>query len=769
MSPFRSGLGNDFTPPEQNKPSTTAYLSSLVSTISTSVMGEGDNSPKYAGHPGATSNFGAPGSSGGGYDAGVYNTNNNGGGGGGFGGQQSSGGGIGNPNFADPRNETTWMQKASQLASSAASAAGFGKSDTKEPLQSHSSLSRPQSSGTFNRAAFSNPEGASGYNYASNRGPNAIHANSSPYSPQQAFPTASSSAWPNQQQGGAQPYGQQQQQQQSPGAGPGFVPEMPSSGVGMGRAGGGLGDGNYEKSMIDSLCEPGGLRPVPPEDKLQEMLNTASTLSEDIVGNCLLDVLNDESWQSRTKALIVIAKLVRQPDCGAHLQWWSERADVLESLQSDPKANVRTQAFKTLRAVDPSASAIAPAAAAPAPRRASAGRASFNAPQDNVSEMGTTITEDGSQAISDADPDAQPELVSAPVPEPPRPTEMDLLGFDDYSDAPTPSAGIPGVVQFTSQVSVSPLGHDHLSAEPTPTAASTYAQQAFAPAPTYIESDSLFAGMSLDAFASAAPNNAAYAPPAAPVAAPVQVVQTPAPAAAATSSAFDFLESATSAPAPAPAAPAPTAAPAHELDLFGSLTISEPVAPAPAPVPASVPMAASSNKTYFDDFASLMDTPAAPAYAPAPTGPPGYPPAQYMTPEQQLLNMQAPPRPPPGANAQGLYLTRPVPGPAPGQPAYGYGGYPPRGPNGMPLPGRPMMPMGVAPMPGAVPMTGVPMGGVPMGGMAPRGPAGSPQPAIQLRQGASVIAPGMLSHTAERKTIPDATGGAGKDMKHIQV
>jgi hypothetical protein len=751
------GLGNDFTPPEQAKPTTTAYLSSLVSTISTTVMGEGDNSPKYAGHPGATSNFGAPGSTGGGgYDAGVYNSNNNSSSGG-FG-QQSSGGGFGNPNFADPRNEVTWMQKASQLASTAASAAGFGKSDTKEPLQSHSSLSRPQSSGTFNRAAFSNPEGASGYNYASNRGPNAIHANSSPYSPQQAFPQASSSAWPNP-QGGAQPYGQQQ----SAAPGSGFVPEMPSSGTGMGRAGGALGDGNYEKSIIDSLCEPGGLRPVPPEDKLQEMLNTASTLSEDIVGNCLLDVLNDESWQSRTKALIVIAKLVRQPDCGAHLQWWSERADVLESLQSDPKANVRTQAFKTLRAVDPSASAIAPAAAAPAPRRASAGRASFTAPQDNVSEMGTTITEDGSQAISDNDPDAQPEPVPEPVREPtPPPAEMDLLGFDDYSDAPAPAAGIPGVVQFTSQVSVSPLAHDHASAEPTPTAASGYAQpQYFAPAPT-AEANSLFAGMSLDTSAPAM-NNAAYTPPVAPVATSVPV---PAPAPvepAATSSAFDFLESVTSAPAPVPPVQA-SSAPAHELDLFGSLTIAQPVAPVVAPAPAAAPAPApmaTGNKTYFDDFAGMMDTPAAPTYAPAPAAPQGYPqgypPAQYMTPEQQLLSMQTPPRPPPGANAQGLYLTRPVPVPGPGQPAYGYA-YPPRGPGGIPVAGRPMMPVGMAPMPGAMPMAGAPMGVMPMGG--------SPQPAIQLRQGASVIAPGMLSHTAERKTIPDATGGAGTFLQH---
>ncbi len=117
---------------------------------------------------------------------------------------------------------------------------------------------------------------------------------------------------------------------------------------------------------------------MPHEDKLTEFLNTASTLSEDIVGNCLLDVLNDESWQSRTKALIVLARLVRQADCGTHLQCWLERADVVESLQSDPKANVHTQAVKTLRAIDPSAP-VAAAAAAPAPRRASGGQREFHA------------------------------------------------------------------------------------------------------------------------------------------------------------------------------------------------------------------------------------------------------------------------------------------------------------------------------------------------------------------------------------------------------
>jgi hypothetical protein len=60
------------------------------------------------------------------------------------------------------------------------------------------------------------------------------------------------------------------------------------------------------------------------------------------------------------------------------------------------------------------------------------------APTDNVSETGTTITEDGSQAISE-----EAEPASLPTPPAPPPQEVNLLGFDDEYDSP--AAVVAGV------------------------------------------------------------------------------------------------------------------------------------------------------------------------------------------------------------------------------------------------------------------------------------------------------------------------------------
>ena len=758
-------------------------------------MGEPD--AKYAGHPGATSNFGPPGSTGTGGGGGYGNS------GSGYGespsnggyGNNSNSGGFGNPNFVDARTEKTWLQKASQLAASAASALpGFNTSETKEPLQSNNfsnngfsqqrssgtfnraAFSNPEAnSGTFNRAAFSNPEGAAGggYNYATNRGPNAIHNNASPYAPQ-AYPPAAAtqnSAWQQQQQGAPL----------SPTSG-GMVPDMPVCVSGVGRAGGALSNGAYEKNMIDSLCEPAGLRPVPPEDKLEELLNTASTLSDDIIGNCLMDVLNEESWQSRTKALIVIAKLVKTPDCAAHLQWWQDRVDVVEAMLSDTKANVRTQAHKTLRAIDPNAASGPPPANTAAPsRRVSAGRSGFapttvapiesTAPSmgqynaDNASEMATTISEDEGTKLSDNMADEAHETVPEPIqlapsPPPPAPVVANLLEMDDLevpspmmmtasaptgvAVAPIPSipappapVSIPTEVMVTTQPPVSPLGCGKDSSGDLVNTGTD-------------DADSLFAGMSVGG-SETAPAVVAV-PPVAPTA--VATAGMPVQTQSEAVNIFDFLDSSIpTPPAPAPVQAAAVSNQASELDIFGSMVISNhnatsvpvPVPVPAAPVPAGMVPPVGGQQVYMNQFAGLMDPVPAAAVAPG-TLTPEQQQQQYQQymfqQQQQYYAMQAQQG---QQHPQGLHLTRPVPMPtAPGQTAYNYA-YPPRG---GPMPGS--MPAGVPAGAGGRPMMMYAAGGQ---GMSP-----PPQQPIQLRQGSSIIAPGMLAHTAERKTIPDAPG-----------
>ena len=291
---------------QQRRGSTQGGFMNTVTNALSSLKGDGDN---YTCHPGATeafSNQNVTSNNGyGGYNSGNVDTGTT------YSTTTSSGMvGIGNPNFADARNkESSWIEKASNIALSSASSiaaatSSFGKSQK-------SSLADD------------------GFGYTTNRGNNAFGQSNPNYNPNFQ---STATPWNN-------------------GATGGIVPNIPLI-SGAGRAGNAAKDGEYERSMIDSLCEPGGLKPVPPEDKLQAFLNVASTLSSEVIGSCLVDVLNSDAWQSRTKALQVISSLVQAPGCEGHDEWWRTNIDEVKGLLNDDKVNVRNQASKTLKLFD---------------------------------------------------------------------------------------------------------------------------------------------------------------------------------------------------------------------------------------------------------------------------------------------------------------------------------------------------------------------------------------------------------------------------------
>jgi hypothetical protein len=125
--------------------------------------------------------------------------------------------------------------------------------------------------------------------------------------------------------------------------------------IGEGRAGKAAADGSYEKSIIGALCEAGGLKAVPAPDKLKQFLADSSTLNPDLIGCCLLDQMNEDAWQARSKALQVVSALAESPNCAAHRKWWADDAETLDDLRSlagkDPKAKVRTSAVGALKAL----------------------------------------------------------------------------------------------------------------------------------------------------------------------------------------------------------------------------------------------------------------------------------------------------------------------------------------------------------------------------------------------------------------------------------
>lgn len=304
------GMGSSYVP--ESKPSSGGgILSSLVSNISSAVRGGDDSgSATYMGNHGATGSFNNNrNSSNMGNNMGSYNGPSGGGGStGNIGGYSSSGGGsggmsgVGNPNFRDPRLEKSLAERMTEsVAGGILAVAGSMGSNNNSNLSSNAAL-------PFQR------NGTNEYNYASNRGPGAFNNASAAYVPE-------------------------------------YVNNNNAGLSNLTRAGAAASDGSYERSMIEGLTEPGGLKVIPPEHKLTEFLNIAPTLPVDTIGTCIIEALNSDQWQTRVKALLTISSLVRARDCIAHAEYWVNNSEVIRTLTSDPKANVRTQASKTYKLV----------------------------------------------------------------------------------------------------------------------------------------------------------------------------------------------------------------------------------------------------------------------------------------------------------------------------------------------------------------------------------------------------------------------------------
>ena len=118
-----------------------------------------------------------------------------------------------------------------------------------------------------------------------------------------------------------------------------------------GRSGGGATDGQYEEQLLVSLCEAGGIKNSVDENRLHDFLQSAPVLDVSIVGAVLMELLNHDAWQTRFKALVVLAALFDSPSCSKHKQYWYGHSDEFQALTSDSKVSVRAQAMKTLAAL----------------------------------------------------------------------------------------------------------------------------------------------------------------------------------------------------------------------------------------------------------------------------------------------------------------------------------------------------------------------------------------------------------------------------------
>ena len=562
--------GGDSTPARSIGSGTSTTGSSFFAKLGFS--GDGDQEPAYSGHPGATGDFGRPGTG-------------------------SSGSQDGNSGYY----VSPYRNAQPGVTTSSSGMAGFGNSDanTSGPIENRSlaakaayysaqSLASVASIASSVVAASGGVSKPADFGYATNRGPNAYNSNT--YMPQSGSAvngfsgtSASGNAWGN---ANSMSYNVPQE----PGAGlPGsIVPEIPKHASGLGRAGGAASDGEYERAMIEGLCEPAGLKVVPPEDKLETFLVAAQTLSPDLVGPCLVDLLNSDSWQTRSKALIVIANLAKAKGCFAHNMWWVGHAEELKAMASDPKTSVRTHATKCMRALK-----IA-----------------------NSVESSEDVNPSGVDAV------ASPAATST----------FSLL---DDSDYPNPSS-------YPNQQQQQQFQQQQQYQQQQ--------QQQYQQAPVNNDMGDMFAGMSvagasapnvgaaslLDSFSSTPTPTSVQVPPPAPTGfdflgaapiAPASNYQAPPSIPANNLSAFDFLDGASNAviaPLPPTSVPPPVlpAAPASGSgssfdDLFGSMTVNtassqapnQPMYQQPRQQQYQQPQYAPQAQSYASDFAGLDASP----------------------------------------------------------------------------------------------------------------------------------------------------------------
>ena len=133
--------------------------------------------------------------------------------------------GFGNPNFIESKQEKSWLQSAAAMVGTVKSALSSSDSGRFDPGPEVGRMATQDGS----------------YGFTTNRGNNAYGVDTMRYNPTD-----------------------------TPLQRGGMVPDLPSTSYGS--AGEAQSDGSYERQLIEDLCEPGGMKAVPPEDKLHSLL-----------------------------------------------------------------------------------------------------------------------------------------------------------------------------------------------------------------------------------------------------------------------------------------------------------------------------------------------------------------------------------------------------------------------------------------------------------------------------------------------------------------
>lgn len=230
-----------------------------------------------------------------------------------------------------------------------------------------------------------------------------------------------------------------------------------------GQTSGAQSDGSYERNLVTALCAPGGMRAIPPKDKLDAFIKSALTLDAEIVGPILEDCLADAQWTVVSKALATIDTLLKADGCEDFFDYFSENFSEIESCAQSDKAAIRDRAVKILSTLGQStgdASAPAPSRQGSSAQKARGSRpsSSYQQPQaDLLGDFSDPAPADNGSLFSGLQTSAPPQQAPAPAAQPTANDVVDMFGGLNLqssgpvsapaAEAPKPAAPAPTPAQ----------------------------------------------------------------------------------------------------------------------------------------------------------------------------------------------------------------------------------------------------------------------------------------------------------------------------------
>lgn len=214
-------------------------------------------------------------------------------------------------------------------------------------------------------------------------------------------------------------------------------------------------DGSYEKNLILELCPPGGVKAVPPPDKLASFARSVQNLNSELICPVLLDFLEDgQPWIIRAKALCVMETAIQNgvvvsDGSNPYKTFFFACIDEIQPLAVHPRGAIAEPAKRVLRLLGvtpgPDArgeAAVAPPSTAPPPAPVVPNFLDF----DDTVESSNPSVPSQPPAASQPPPVPPPQPSVAPSPGPPTNSSMfggmTVKGGQEAAPTP-PSSAIP--------------------------------------------------------------------------------------------------------------------------------------------------------------------------------------------------------------------------------------------------------------------------------------------------------------------------------------